>query len=238
MVPIDYSKYSSQDLLDVKENIDAEKYPERYQRLCAELELRHKNGELDQLEDEDEDEDDEDDFFIEFSSEGKGAGRILFICAFVLANLAVLAFIIPKYIVTDIADMHKYNATIDFIECHKEEILNEETERVTTYFDLIIGVDQDAFSALSISAKRCKTIANNLSVGTEVSIWHEEGLIHQLASNNRTLLPYQYMKPKVRKLKADSVDIYWVGLLLLWVLSFKSLVNAVIPGTFTADKEA
>ena len=150
-MPIDYSKYSSEDLLDVKENIDAEKYPERYQRLCAELELRRKNGELEELED---DEDIEDEFVIEFSSEGKGTGRKLFICVFLLANLAVLALIIPKYSVTDIADVHKYNTTIDFIECHKEEVIDEETDKVTTYFDLNIGAAQEVFSGPEYQRKQ------------------------------------------------------------------------------------
>ncbi|WDE04846.1 hypothetical protein SG34_026625 [Thalassomonas viridans] len=170
---IDYSKYSLYDLLDVKENIDAQRHPERYQRLCAEIELRRKNGEFEEIElEEDEDDDEEDEFFIEFSSEGSGTGRKLFIFGFLLVNLAVLALIIPKYMVSDIKDIHKYTATIDTIECHKEEIVDEETDRVSTYFDLHIGIEPDIFSAVNISQGRCKKIARNLAAGSEASIWH------------------------------------------------------------------
>lgn len=235
---IDYSKYHLEDLLDVKENIDAQMYPERYQHLCEEIELRRKKGEFDELElDEDDDDDEEDDFFIEFSSQGSGTGRKLFICAFLLVNLAILAFIIPKYMVSEIKDIHKYTTTIDSVECHKEELIDEETDRVSTFFDLHIGVQQDSFSAMGISQSRCNKIARDLAAGSEVSIWHEDGLIHQLASGNKNLLSYAYMKPKVRKLRAEKVEIFWLSLLALWILPFKSLANAVAPGTFVSDKE-
>ncbi len=40
MAPIDYSKYSTLDLLDAQRNIDREKYPENYRSLISELDKR------------------------------------------------------------------------------------------------------------------------------------------------------------------------------------------------------
>jgi hypothetical protein len=47
-VSINYSNYTLDELFDVNENIDKEKYPERYKQLCEEIQRRKENGELKQ----------------------------------------------------------------------------------------------------------------------------------------------------------------------------------------------
>ena len=113
--------------------INKDKYPERYKQLCEEIQQRKQSGEfkrkvqeIDRREYED---DDENEFIIEFSFEGKGTNRKLFIIGFTLINLFVLAFVLPKYIVSDLTNIHEYSTEIDFIECHEEEVIDDETDK-------------------------------------------------------------------------------------------------------------
>ena len=240
IVSINYSNYTLDELFDVNENIDKDKYPERYNQLCEEIQRRKDSGEFEQKEKEIEEQenvdDDENEFIIDFSADGKGTNRKLFILGFILINIVVLALVLPKYIVSDLTNIHEYSTEIDFIECHKEEVVDDETDIVYTYFDLNIGSYQDTFSAVGIGEGKCKNIARSLKVGTNVSIWHEGGLIHQLKTQDKMLLPYVYMESKVRDLRTDDVNLYWFGLLALWLMLFKSVANAFVPGTFTSNK--
>lgn len=236
IVSINYSNYTLDELFDVNENIDKDKYPERYKQLCEEIQRRKESGEFERKVQEIEEQKDENEFIIEFSSEGKGTNRKLFILGFFLINVVVLAFVLPKYIVSDLANIHEYSTEVDFIECHKEEIIDDETDKVYTYFDLNIGSYQDTFSAVGIGEGKCKNLARSIKVGANVSIWHEDELIHQLKSKDKMLLPYVYMEPKVRELRTDDASLYWLGLLALWVMFFKSLTNAFVPGMFTSNK--
>ena len=237
---INYSNYTLDELFDVNENIDKDQYPGRYKQLCEEIQRRKETGEFEQkvqeIEEQEAEDDDENEFIIEFSAEGNGKNRKLFILGFILVNVIVLAFVLPKYIVSDLANIHEYSTEIDFVECHKEEVIDDETDKVYTYFDLNIGSYKDTFSAIGIGEGKCKNLARKLKVGTNVSIWHEGGLIHQLKSQDNMLLPYIYMEPKVRELRTDDANLYWFGLLALWLMLFKSVANAVVPGTFTSNK--
>jgi hypothetical protein len=236
-VSINYSNYTLDELFDVNENIDKDKYPDRYKQLCEEIQRRKESGEFERKVQETEDEDDnENEFIIEFSSEGKGTNRKLFILGFILINVVVLALVLPKYIISDLANIHEYSTEVDFIECHKEEVIDDETDKVYKYFDLNIGSGQDTFSAVGIGEGKCKNLARSLKVGTNISVWHEDGLIHQIKSKDKMLLPYVYMESKVRELRTDDANLYWFGLLALWVMLFKSVTNAVVPGTFTSNK--
>ena len=237
-VSINYSNYTLEELFDVNENIDKDMYPERYKQLCEEIERRKQSGEFErkvkEIEDNKGEDDDENEFIIEFSSEG--ISRKLFILGFILTNLIVLALVLPKYIVSDLTNIHEYSTEIDSIECHKEKVIDDETDKVYTYFDLNINSYQDTFSAIGIGEGKCENLARYLKVGSNVSIWHEDGLIHQLKSKDKMLLPYVYMKSKVRELRTEGVNFYWFGLVALWFMLFKSLANAVMPGTFTSNK--
>ena len=235
---IDYTKYTVDELLDVNENINKDKYPERYKQLCDEIQRRKDSGEFEKREQKIEElqDDVEDEIIIEFSPDGSATSRTIFVVGFFLINILFLAFVLSKYLVTDISYVHEYSTIIDFIECHKEEITYSKSDKVDTYFDLKIGSFQDSFIAAGISESKCKILARDLTVGSKISIWHEAGLVFQLKSDNAMLLSYQYMKPKVQAVQTSSLGFYWFGLLALWLMFFKSLVNAFFPGTFTSDK--
>jgi len=220
--------------------IDKEKYPERYQQLCDEIQRRKDRGgfepKLKEIEAREDVDDWPNELIIEFSSQGREINRKLFILGFILINVVLLAFALPKYIVSDLSSVHEYSTVIDFVECHKDEVVDDETDKVSAYFDLNIGSYQDIFSAVDIGTQKCKNLARDLNVGTTVSIWHDGGLIYQLKSDNGILLPYIYMKPKIRDLQTNDAMLYWFGVVALWFLLFKSVANAVVPGTFAHNK--
>lgn len=238
---INYSNYTLDELLDVNENIDKDEYPERYKQLYEEIQRRKESDEfvrkVQEIEKQQDEEDDKNEFIIEFSSEGKGTSRKLFILGFILINVVVLALVLPKYIVSDLTNIHEYSTEINFIECYKEEVIDDETDEIYTYFDLNIGTYQDTFSAIGIGEGKCKNLARSLKVGTNVSIWHEGGLIHQLKTQDKMLLSYAYMESKVRELRTDDASSYWFGLVFFWVILFKSVANAVSPGTFISNNK-
>lgn len=240
IVSINYSSYTLDELFDVYENIDRDKYSERFQQLSEEIQRRKESGEFErkvqEIKEQEDEDDDENEFIIEFSSVGQGTNRKLFILGFILVNVVILAFVLPKYFVADLANIHEYSTKIDFIECHKEEVIDDETDEVYTYFDLNISSYQDSFSAVDIDESKCKNLASRLKVGSNVSIWHENGLIHQLKSPDKMLLPYTYMEAKVRDFRTDNVIFYWLAMLFIWSFLFKSVANAVKPGTFSSNK--
>lgn len=228
---IDYSKYTVAELLDVNENIDAGQFPQRHKLLQEEIERRKTSGELRPQVEEYDDSDDNNEIIIEFSADGHS--RKLFIFGFLIVNLVILAYMIPKYIVTDIVDVHEYATEIDFIECREVDVVDNETDEVSTYFDLNIIAFDRPFSAMDIGGRKCHKLASELKVGSEVSIWHEDGLIHQLKHNDRIKLSYAYLKAKVRNVRTNEIEFYWFGLFFLWAALFKSLVNAIVPGTLS-----
>jgi len=235
---INYSNYTVDELLEVDERIDKDKHPQLYKKLCDEIQRRKENGEFEEKKQELDDENIHSSFnleyIIEFSKEGSGKTRKIFILMFTLINIISLSFLIPKYIVPDLSSTHKYLTKIDSIECDTREIVNSETDDVYEYSDLNLTSYQDNFYAIGISRKKCKVLSNNLTVGSDVFIWHDNGLIYQLKFNNETLLSYNYMKPRILQLKTDDVLLYSMYLIAFWGLFFKSLVNAISPGTFVS----
>jgi len=237
-VLIDYTKYTLDELLDVNENINKDKYPERYKQLCDEIQRRKDIGEFIVKEKmiEDLQDNDEDEIIIEFSPSGAGIFRIIFLVGFFLINILVLAILLSKYTVTDISKVHEYSTIIDSVECQREEVTYSKSDRVDTYFHLNIMSYQDLFTADRISESKCRMLARELNVGTKVSIWHEDGLIFQLRSDTETLLSYQYMRPNIQTVQTSNSSYYWFGLFIFWIIFFKSLINACCPGTFTKEK--
>lgn len=238
IVLIDYTKYTVDELLDVNENINKDKYPERYKQLCDEIQRRKDRGEFIKKEHTFEDlrDNEEDDIIIEFSSNGSVIVRTIFLVGFFIVNVLVLALLLFKYTVTDISKVHKYSTIIDSVECRREEVTYSKSDRVDTYFHLNIVSFPDLFTAYRISEIKCRMLARELNIGTRVSIWHEDGLIFQLKSDTEILLSYQYMRPNIQAVQTSDSSYYLFGLFIFWIMFFKSLVNAFFPGTFTKDK--
>ncbi len=237
---IDYSKLTTDELWDVHENIDKERYPERYADLLKEIQKRNRSSAVNPNQGTKpsrhligDDEDDET-FVIEFSSTGSKVPRILFISGFLALNVIFFAIQLPKLFVTSLDDVHMYSMELSSVEC-KKDIVYDEEDRAYTYFDLHIDDFEDRFSALGINEYKCRQLALSLSQGQTVSIWHKDGLIYQLYSGNSPLLTYGYLKPKIRSMQTEGLWLFWMILLFIWIFLFKSLVNAIVPGTFRKD---
>ncbi|NRA59764.1 MAG: hypothetical protein HRU25_02405 [Psychrobium sp.] len=172
---INYSKYTLGELLDARANINGDKFPDRLQLLEQELKRRNYKAE-DQIPlpngSTQEEPEVDDSLIIEFSSETSSYRRIIFISLFAAINLVILAFIYPKYFVTELSDTHQYTIIIDSIECNKEQFIDDETDELIEYFELYINSYQDTFRAMGISKKICKSLANELAVNTKILIWH------------------------------------------------------------------
>ena len=237
---IDYSTYSMKDLLDVKSRIDADRSPENYDDLLTELERRRRSGhfhgtyyQAENFFDDDEEDDNEESFMFDFSVVGHTKRRYIFIGAMLLVSLIMLMMIVPTYMVKSLDDVRKYNTTLTDFKCYREEIENDETDGVSVFYDLKVTSGNHHFMAYDIGSRMCRVLESDYKMGTEISIWHLDGVVYQLKSLDRMLVSYRYLKPRIRTIQTSDVSVYWIVLIMLWILFFKSFVNAISPKTFT-----
>jgi len=242
-VKIDYSIYSLKELVDVKNRIDEQRFPENYHALMIELENRRRSGNFDGayreplnfFDAEDDDVHEDKSLVIEFSAVEHKERRIIFVIAFLLVNAVMLAIVVPKYFVKSLDSVNQYNTSISSINCQREEIENEETDVVSVYYDLNVTSHDDQFIAFDVGKYMCNSLTKDYKTGDQITLWHDDGIIYQLKSKSRMLLSYQYLKPRISAIQTQGSSFNWVMLLVIWVGFFKSLVNAIAPGTFTKD---
>ncbi len=253
---IDYSKYSLEELLDVKENINAAKYPQRYQDLLAEIDNRANSPEEQLLEQKQvQSENELEDAYnsnygyrleyFEFEARGDEYKRALFLLAFLLINIVFLCWAVPQYHVAPLSEVHEFRTLVDEVKCKTETVYDEELDKTTRYYDLYLQSYPETFAALGISRALCQKIAKTISVSingaeaqeqTEISLWHEQGLVYQIAHKNRIVLPYTYMKSKIYNLQTTNFKMNWFLLIGIWIICFPSFINAIFPGTFVKNK--
>lgn len=228
--------------MDVKRRIDAERFPENYNDLTNELERRRRSGNFNSVHqestnffDDDEEDDKDDTFFFEFSAVGQKKRRRSLIGIFILINFVILALVLPTYMVKSLDSVRQYNTTLTAFKCHREYIENEETDVVKIFYDLEVASHNDKFMAYDVGKRMCTVLINDFKTGDNLSIWHHEGVVYQLKSNDRMLLSYRSLKSKIRAVQTDNASFYWFMLLAIWILMFKSVINAISPGTFTKD---
>lgn len=240
---VDYTTYSLKDLLDVKSRIDVERFPENYEALIDEIERRRRSGNLhgnntDHLinnYDYDDDDDEEDLFFLDFKPNGNKKRRRFVICAALIITAWALLLIGKDYWVTSLDEVRKYDTTVSSMKCVITDVENEETDEVRRYIDLDVMSDIDRFTAFDISQRMCNTIKSEYPTGSPISIWHKDGIIYQLKSDERMLLSYRLLKSRIRAFQTQDMYFYIFGLLFFWALAFKTVINAISPGTFTKE---
>ncbi|GGP81370.1 hypothetical protein [Shewanella ulleungensis] len=236
MKKINFRKYKNVELLDALYKMNQQVFPERYQQLCDEIARRKQNGQL-KVEKSSVDNInhvgfwDHRELIIEFTQTHK-VFRIAFLVLYLLFNIIAITFIASKYWVTDISKVHQYTAVIDQATCHKDTVEDEESGRIDEYYDVVVSIYPDIFLAPNLPTATCNKIAATLTPGSQISIWHQDGLIHQLVLNQNTLLSYKYMKSKIRDFNSRGYLLYLFCLFLMPLVFFKSLYNAVYPGTF------
>lgn len=236
MKQIDYRQYKDDELLDVERNINKQAFPERYKQLCDEISRRKKLGCFNLKPQLKENEFDRDywrrsGIIFEFSTIPI-VWRMTFVGAYLLVNVALLAWVMPHYWVSSLDNLHRYNITVDQIECRRDAVENQQTGEINDFYDIVISAYPNTFVAPNLHRSKCKQIAATLTSGMLVSIWQQDELIYQLQMNQQMLLSYDYMAPKVRNFRTRGQLVYFFILFGLGILSFKSLYNAFIPGTF------
>lgn len=128
---INYSSYTLDELIDVYHHIDKEQYPERFKRLCDEIDKRQQgisthyldSSNLDYFEEDDEDDDESNDFIIDFESSKLTPSRLIAGVLIALVNIVILSYLLPKYHVKPLADTHQFMTTIDAAQCKKNSTL-------------------------------------------------------------------------------------------------------------------
>lgn len=240
---LDYTTYSLKDLLETRRRIDAERYPENFDALVNEIERRRRCGNLhgsntEHLSgyvDTDDEEDEADTLFVDFKSNGHKKRRCFVITAVLATSLCILALIGNEYWVTSLDNVRQYNTTVSDMRCVVTDIEDEETGKVRRYIDLELSSGADLFAAFDINHRMCQTIKQEYPSGSNIKVWHQDGVIYQLKSDDRMLLSYRLLKPRIRAFQTQNTLYYIFGLFFIWLLCFKTFVNAVSPGTFTKD---
>lgn len=234
MKKINYRKYKNAELLHARYRINQQVFPGRYQQLCDEIARRKQNGQLkvekssviDHVSFWDRRE-----LIIEFTQTHKVL-RITFLVLYVLSNIIAFTFIASKYWVTDFSKLHQYTAVLDQATCRKDTVEDEETGKIDEYYDVVVSIYPEIFLAPNLPASTCNKIAATLTPGSQISIWHQDGLIHQLVLDQSTLLSYRDMKSKIRDFNSRGYLFYLFSLFGIALIFFKSLYNAVYPGTY------
>jgi hypothetical protein len=234
---VNYTKYSYQELLEVKGVIDKQKYPERYQRLLNEIELRIKNGETSTIENSEMDDDDASvlwDSLVVYNFNNRYY-RIAFGLFYALVSVALLTQILPAFFHTKLANLPAYETTVDNIEC-KQYTFKQDGKNYTEY-DLKVVSYGFTFYVIDMKASTCKNTANRINKGEKVTIWYDGDLIYQLARQNDVVLPYQYLKRYVWHAKVNNSFSFIIGFILFVSTFFRSFVNCITPQTYVPNKD-
>lgn len=118
----------------------------------------------------------------------------------------------------------------------KIQLYDDESETRTTVYDLIITVENDEFSALSIDGRMCQQVVNSINLEQNLTIWHHEGLIYQLSNQSGLLLSYNYLKAIIYDLQTDGATSLWIVFIWFWLFVYKTATNVIIPGTFKNEE--
>lgn len=227
---IDYSRYSLEDLLDVKENIDAGSYPERYNQLLVEIEKRKKargpKFEVQKRHFWDREEDDFE-FIIEFKRDEKVL-RFGFIALIIAINVWIVSAHWPEYQPKVFDSLQANTVKLRYAECNTHSY-RVDGQRYRQH-DLFVSDDTGYFVAYDLSRSVCERIAKT-PTGEYFTVWHDEGIIYQLSENGTNRISYRTTKDKLNRYNYDFFD-YAVYLVILWLVVFKSFLNAVFPGSF------
>ncbi len=229
---IDYSQYTLEELFDVQRVIDKEHHPERYQSLIKEIESRKltpeyikekcKHDFITHREKYDDDYDYED--IVELQHQvGQYLSNhkwlmVLLAAVFVTINVGILNVLISNNSTLSLKDIHVFQTQLDDARCRKEVVYLGDTDNTKTYFDLVLNSYPHEFVALNVTEKTCKKILRKVLPTNLVEIGHVDGLIHQLKFEDKVLLSYQFMKPKVISYKNSKSDGYLFWLIITWAI--------------------
>lgn len=162
--------------------------------------------------------------------------RMLFVILLLLLSLLFIFPTIPNYPTKALAQTHRFDVVPSSVLCqqHSPSTITGPNQ---FFFDLHIRAGNDMFTALNVPQAHCQQIAKQMKTPSKLSLWHHRYLIHQLGSEGKedNLLPYQQQVKQTKAVIDAKNGSHWlnaIGLLILWLLAFRTLVNAIKPGSF------
>ena len=233
---VNYSRYSYDELLEVKEVIDKDKFPQRYQRLLEEIELRIKNNDVSPQESIKED-DDKSKLWEKLTVYNfeKRLHRYTFILFFSTCVTYFLTYIVPAVFHTKLANLPAYKTEIHNIECKRHTYRYRGRDHV--YYNLELTSYGFTFYVPDMKRSHCKKAEKEFRTGELVTIWYENDLIYQLANESRVVLPYHYLKRYVWHENINYSFNYMIGLIIFVSIFFKSFVNCISPNSYIPNQK-
>ncbi|MCC2606405.1 hypothetical protein [Planctobacterium marinum] len=227
-----YARYSLAELLEVKENIDRDKFPNRAEKVDAEIQKRLDAGEKpEQFETQDDEVDEESSeaFILDFQGAERQTFRKFFLGSVVLLHLLLAGFISHKLHIPEIDSLPQYLINVETTRCQKMG------SREYPYYDFVVHSWGHQFYAVDIKGQLCMRLQRDIPKDADLKIWHDNGVIFHMTLNDKVLLSQQYLRSNYRGNRLEQLKAWWMLPLLFWVLMFKSVVNAIRPGTFTKE---
>jgi len=232
---INYSTYTYDELLDVEQHIDKNAFPERYQQLLKEIELRKTRGETSSLKSLEEIDEDNSKLWnsIFVYNFDQFAYRALFGSIFVAIIAGLLIQILPSVFHTRLSNLPEYKTEIQFIQCQRETYQYKGKTR--SYYNLKVRAYGFSFYVIDMKKASCQRAEQQLKNEEVLTIWYEGDLIYQLADQKGVVLPYRYLKRYVWHEKINNVFNFIVLLILFITTFYKSFINCIRPYTFTIE---
>lgn len=240
---INYSNYSYEELLDVKHNIDKEAYPERYQTLLNELALRLQQPNTQQqaqpskttAQETEEDTATAWDWLVIYNFKTPLA-RVTFGLLFIAGLIYFLINILPSVFHTRLANLPAYTTEIHNLECKRRTYRYKGKDRA--YYNLELTSYGFTFYVANMKLKHCRQSAHELKAGDVVTIWYENDLIYQLATEQEVYLPYRYLKRYVWLENINNIFNYLIALLFYVGMFYKSFINCLKPYTYEVSSQS
>lgn len=237
---IDYSTYSLEELLQASECIDKQRYPERFQLLKAEIRKRlaaKEDKKIVQQQSQWEqtlhmmDEEEDNRWYIEFDNDSPKLFRFGFLALYFTA----IALLLPKTFlqpsIPQYNDLPRYQIYIKSARCKTQNYRDD--GHTYSYSEFLIQGYGIRFYAPDIHRSACKRLEKQLSPGTDVQIWHDQGAIFQLQLQEDILLSNDYMRSIYQRYQSQESRDYFIFLLVVIFAGAASAINAIRPGTFS-----
>lgn len=231
-----YANYTLAELLDVQGNIDKDRFPNRAAKVDAEIQKRIAAGEKPEKQDpfhhyKEDDQEDEDslEFLLDFQGEEKQAFRKFFITMIVVVHLIAGGYIYHQLRIPEYAALPQYLINVEKTQCLK---MGSKDHR---YYDFVVHSWGYKFYAIDIRQSLCSRLQRETPKDIDLKIWHQDGVIFHMMVGDKVLLSHQYLRSNYRGNRISRLTGWYMLPLLFWILMFKSVVNAIRPGTFIAD---
>ena len=227
-----YASYSLEELLEVQNNIDRDKYPNRAEKVDAEILKRKQAGETvspqfrSYVEDHPEDSDSDLELLLDFQHPQQQMMRGLFLTAVIIVNLVILGTFYQKLHVPHYQSFPEYLIKVEKAHCHINRYDGNK------YYDFIIQSYGYQFYAIDLKPHLCKTLPKRIAALSDVKIWHDSGVIFHMTQGDKVLLSHDYLAHNYSSNRMSHLMPWFFLYGIAWIIMFKSVANAISPGTF------